>query len=197
MPNPTPAGASSCSCARPSDSDATPICLSYLGRYARSCVRSLNGAGRCLSQTSEGWRRWCGRRLPAPMHGRGGWDDLLRCRCRGTAARAPLGADDARGTGADRMTERHDIDDVLARARAGLHRLEPTEAYEAVRAGAVLVDIRPEASRALEGDLPGAVVIDRNVLEWRLDPTSDAHLPIASYDLRAIVVCNEGYASSL
>ena len=92
------------------------------------------------------------------------------------------------------------IDVALARARAGLDRLTPPEAYEALRAGAVLVDIRPEQTRAIEGGLPsavGAVVIDRNVLEWRLDPASDACLPIACYDLHTILVCNEGYASSL
>jgi rhodanese-related sulfurtransferase len=86
---------------------------------------------------------------------------------------------------------------ALARARAGLDRLEPAEAYQAVRAGAVLLDIRPEQTRAIEGGLPGALVIDRNELEWRLDPASDACLPIASYELDVIVVCNEGYASSL
>jgi rhodanese-related sulfurtransferase len=66
-----------------------------------------------------------------------------------------------------------------------------------VRAGAVLVDIRPQINRDFEGGLPGAAVIDRNVLDWRLDPASDARLPIAGYDLHVIVVCNEGYASSL
>jgi rhodanese-related sulfurtransferase len=60
------------------------------------------------------------------------------------------------------------------------------------------VDIRPAAQRAEEGQVPGALVIERNVLEWRLDPVSDARLPEAgSYDLRVIVMCSEGYASSL
>lgn len=89
------------------------------------------------------------------------------------------------------------IDELLAAARAGLDRLEPAEAHDAVAAGAVLVDIRPEVNRRTEGALPGAVVIDRNVLEWRLDPASDAALPMASYDLHVVLVCNEGYASSL
>lgn len=67
-----------------------------------------------------------------------------------------------------------------------------------MRAGALLVDIRPAAQRAEEGQVPGALVIERNVLEWRLDPASDARLPEAgSYDLRVIVMCSEGYASSL
>jgi rhodanese-related sulfurtransferase len=86
---------------------------------------------------------------------------------------------------------------ALAQARAGLDRLSPAEAYEAVRAGAVLVDIRPEQTRAIEGRLLSGLVMDRNVLEWRLDPASEACLPIASYDLQVIIVCNEGYASSL
>jgi rhodanese-related sulfurtransferase len=86
---------------------------------------------------------------------------------------------------------------VLADARARLVRLDPAEALAAQSAGAVLVDIRPQLDRETEGELPGAVVIDRNVLEWRLDPASDARLPIASYDLHVVLVCNEGYASSL
>lgn len=89
------------------------------------------------------------------------------------------------------------IDELLAAARAGLERLEPAEAHEAVAAGAVLVDIRPAVNRRTEGALPGAIVVDRNVLEWRLDPASDAALPMASYDLQVVLVCNEGYASSL
>lgn len=92
---------------------------------------------------------------------------------------------------------RRGIDEVLDEARTRLDRLDAREAYDAVRAGAVLVDIRPQINRDMEGGLPGAVVIDRNVLDWRLDPASDARLPIAGYDLRVIVVCNEGYASSL
>lgn len=65
------------------------------------------------------------------------------------------------------------IDDVLREARAQLERLDPCEAYEAVRAGAVLVDIRPQLNREAEGEIPGALVIERNVLEWRLDPAGD------------------------
>ena len=61
----------------------------------------------------------------------------------------------------------------------------------------MLIDIRPEASREAEGRLPGAVAIERTVLEWRLDPTSGARLPFASYDLHVVIVCNEGYSSSL
>jgi rhodanese-related sulfurtransferase len=64
--------------------------------------------------------------------------------------------------------------------------------------GAVLVDIRPVAQRAEFGAIPGAIIIERNVLEWRLDPRSDARLDFAnSYDLEVIVTCQEGYTSSL
>jgi rhodanese-related sulfurtransferase len=67
-----------------------------------------------------------------------------------------------------------------------------------MHAGALLVDIRPQAQRAAEGELPGALVVERNVLEWRLDPASDARLPEAGdYRRPVIVVCSEGYASSL
>jgi rhodanese-related sulfurtransferase len=67
-----------------------------------------------------------------------------------------------------------------------------------VRAGALLVDIRPAAQRATEGSVPGSLVVERNVLEWRFDPCSAARLPQATgYDLRVIVMCSEGYTSSL
>jgi rhodanese-related sulfurtransferase len=89
------------------------------------------------------------------------------------------------------------IDDVLADARGHLRRLTPEEAEEARAHGAVVVDIRPAAQREAEGELPFATVIERNVLEWRLDPASDASLPIASHDLQVVVLCQEGYTSSL
>lgn len=90
------------------------------------------------------------------------------------------------------------IDDLLAAARARLRRLSPLETFVAVDRGAVLVDIRPAAQRAEHGEIPGAIVIERNVLEWRLDPRSDARLHFADrYDLQVIVTCQEGYTSSL
>lgn len=93
---------------------------------------------------------------------------------------------------------RRSIDDVLSRARGRLTRLSPDEAFDVVRdSGAVLVDIRPVLNRELEGHIPGALIIERNVLEWRLDPASDARLPQADYELHAIVFCNEGYTSGL
>jgi rhodanese-related sulfurtransferase len=96
-----------------------------------------------------------------------------------------------------RPRERQTIDQVLAAARAGLVRVSPRQAHLEAAGGAVLVDIRPQAQRAAEGEIPGAMVVERNVLEWRFDPTSSAHLPEASYNLRIIVVCSEGYTSSL
>ena len=89
------------------------------------------------------------------------------------------------------------IAEVLDAARTRLTRLTPGEAYHATTAGAVLVDIRPAAQRAGEGELPGALVIERNVLEWRFDPSSDGRLGIADHDLSVIVLCQEGYTSSL
>jgi rhodanese-related sulfurtransferase len=95
------------------------------------------------------------------------------------------------------MTE--SVDALLARARARLRRLEPAEAADAVaRRGALLVDTRPEWQRRAEGEIPGALLIERNHLEWRLDPQSDARIPEAvDHDVEVIVVCSEGYASSL
>lgn len=86
---------------------------------------------------------------------------------------------------------------MLAEARAGLVRLSPAEADVERRAGALLVDIRPVANRAAEGEIPGAVVVERIVLEWRLAPGSAWCLPGVTVDTRVIVVCNEGYSSSL
>ena len=89
------------------------------------------------------------------------------------------------------------IDEVLTAARARMTRLGPAQAHRAVAAGAVLVDIRPRGQRQAEGQIPGAAIVERNVLEWRFDPQSAARLPIARYDLQVIVFCSEGYTSSL
>ena len=89
------------------------------------------------------------------------------------------------------------VDDLLADARGRLVRVTATQAQRAYADGAVLVDIRPAAQRATEGELPEAVVIERNVLEWRFDPACAARVPYASYDLEVIVICQEGYTSSL
>jgi len=89
------------------------------------------------------------------------------------------------------------VDAVLERARASLRRLSPPEAYAAQAAGALLVDIRTAAHRARQGELPGALVIDRTVLEWRLDPTSRHCIPEALTLPRVVVVCRQGFSSSL
>jgi rhodanese-related sulfurtransferase len=90
------------------------------------------------------------------------------------------------------------IEEILGAARGRLTRLSPREAHAAAVAGGLLVDIRPAAQRALEGEIPNGLIVDRNVLEWRFDPLSDARLPeVSGYDLQVIVFCNEGYTSSL
>jgi len=94
------------------------------------------------------------------------------------------------------------VDDLLAEARARIgHRPSPAEAAAAQAAGVLLVDIRPVEQRVRDGEIPGAIFIERNVLEWRLDPTSPWRLPeaeaLAHNGGRVIVVCNEGYSSSL
>jgi rhodanese-related sulfurtransferase len=89
------------------------------------------------------------------------------------------------------------VDDLLTEARADLQRLSPVETLAAQRNGAVLVDIRPHALRASEGEIPGALVVERNVLEWRFDPRSPDRLPVTGFDAQIVVVCSEGYTSSL
>ena len=90
------------------------------------------------------------------------------------------------------------IDQLLAETRSGLARLRPEAAFAALTHGAALVDIRPLEQRAAEGEVPGAIIIGRNVLEWRLDPRSEARIPpLARADARIIVMCSEGYASTL
>jgi len=90
------------------------------------------------------------------------------------------------------------IDALLATARQGLDRVDAGQLAAEVAEGALVVDTRPVAQRDRDGELPGAVVVDRNVLEWRLDPTSPHRIPeITGPDQRIILVCNEGYSSSL
>jgi rhodanese-related sulfurtransferase len=93
------------------------------------------------------------------------------------------------------------VDALLADARSRLERITPRAAYDELTTGsALIVDIRPAAQRAAHGEVPTSLpvlVIERNVLEWRLDPRSDARVPEASYDRRVIVLCQEGYQSSL
>jgi rhodanese-related sulfurtransferase len=87
------------------------------------------------------------------------------------------------------------IDEVLAFARAGLDRITPADA--AATDDVLFVDIRPEHNRAEEGEIPGSVVIERIVLEWRLDPRGDHRIDEIAEDTLVVVVCNESYASSL
>ncbi|MFD4034964.1 rhodanese-like domain-containing protein [Streptomyces sp. NPDC058637] len=101
------------------------------------------------------------------------------------------------GTQQDRA-ERVGIDELLERTRAGYERIGPAEAAAASAEGALLVDIRYAALREQDGLIPGALVIERNELEWRLDPLGSHRAPEAvSHDLPVVVICNEGYASSL
>lgn len=90
------------------------------------------------------------------------------------------------------------INQVLDEARRRLDRLDPVRVSKVVADGALLVDIRPAAQRAKHGEIPDALIIERNVLEWRLDPTSDARIPAAvDHDVSVVVFCQEGYTSSL
>jgi rhodanese-related sulfurtransferase len=90
------------------------------------------------------------------------------------------------------------IDEILASARDRLRRLDPWATAAALAAGALLVDIRPVEVRRRDGEVPGALIVDRNVLEWRLDPTSPDRLAaVRGHDQTVILFCTEGYASSL
>jgi rhodanese-related sulfurtransferase len=89
-------------------------------------------------------------------------------------------------------------DDLVARAREHIDRTEPQDLAPVASAGGLVVDIRPAAQRAAEGELPGALVIERNVLEWRLDPDGSHRIPdVTGFDQPVVVVCSAGYASSL
>ncbi|MGW4034302.1 rhodanese-like domain-containing protein [Streptomyces sp. NPDC004838] len=96
------------------------------------------------------------------------------------------------------MSDPIGVDELLERVRRDLDRVGPRQAFDEAAAGALLVDIRYEALRERDGLIPGALVVERNELEWRLDPWGSHRAPEAvSHDLRVVVVCNEGYASSL
>lgn len=99
---------------------------------------------------------------------------------------------------AARAAESAGVASLLAAARSTLVRLRPRAAARAQREGALLVDIRPQHQRVIEGAIPDAVVIDRNVLEWRLEPDGQWRIPeLADRDQVVVVVCSAGYASSL
>jgi rhodanese-related sulfurtransferase len=90
------------------------------------------------------------------------------------------------------------IDELLAEVRGRIDRISPERAAARLAAGALLVDTRPCEQRSRDGEVPGAVLVDRNVLEWRLDPASPYRIPeMTGYDVEVIVLCNQGYSSSL
>lgn len=90
------------------------------------------------------------------------------------------------------------VDRLVEDVRKELERVDPGDLTAEMHAGALVVDIRPDDVRVSEGEMPGALVVDRNVLEWRLDPTCDDRLPEADDpDRRVILFCNDGYASTL
>ena len=92
----------------------------------------------------------------------------------------------------------HSTDDLLAEARGRIARVEPQELHRLQAEGALVVDIRPAAQRAAEGELGFGLIVERNVLEWRFDLTGSHTLPeVTGYDQPVVVVCSEGYASSL
>jgi rhodanese-related sulfurtransferase len=99
---------------------------------------------------------------------------------------------------ADRPAGARTIDQLLADVRLRIGRIEPEDVAARQAAGALLIDTRPWEQRSRDGDVPGALVVDRNVLEWRLDPSSPDRLPqVTGYDLEVVVLCHEGYSSSL
>lgn len=90
------------------------------------------------------------------------------------------------------------VEQLLAEARSRIRRLSPEGTAEAMSRGALVIDIRPAAQRRWEGEVPGAIVVERNVLEWRLDPASLHRLAgVTGHDQEVVIVCSEGYASSL
>ena len=125
---------------------------------------------------------------PEGARGRGGAGTALAA-ASASAARLTSGSLPAGAPG---------IDELLTEARSGLARLRPEAAFAVLADGAALVDIRPQEQRIVEGEVPGAIIIGRNVLEWRLDPRSQARIPaLARADAQIIVMCSEGYASTL
>jgi rhodanese-related sulfurtransferase len=96
------------------------------------------------------------------------------------------------------VSQRVSIEEMLAEARAGLDRVPPEDLTRERSDGALVVDIRPFEQRDRDGELPGSVVIDRNVLEWRLDPSSPHRIAeVTGYEQRILLVCDEGFSSSL
>jgi rhodanese-related sulfurtransferase len=100
--------------------------------------------------------------------------------------------------GEDRPSGARTIDELLEQVRRRIDRISPEEAAARLGAGALLIDTRPWEQRTRDGEVPGAVLVDRNVLEWRLDPASPYRIPeVTGYDVEVVVLCNQGYSSSL
>lgn len=97
----------------------------------------------------------------------------------------------------DADTDPAGIELVLARARRKLHRVGPETAAELQHEGGLIVDVRPMANRREEGEIPGAVIVERIVLEWRLDPSCEHRIEGLRAERPIVLVCNEGYSSSL
>jgi rhodanese-related sulfurtransferase len=103
-----------------------------------------------------------------------------------------------RPTGARTAAQSCRVDEMLEQARSVLRRVSPYEAARLRASGGLLIDTRPASQRAEFGEIPGAVVIERNVLEWRLDPTSPhRHEAVVGHEQDIILICQAGYASSL
>jgi rhodanese-related sulfurtransferase len=100
--------------------------------------------------------------------------------------------------GGTEIDEPATIEDLLELSRSHIDRMTPSEALAAQRAGALLIDIRPESQRRRDGTIAEAVVIDRNVLEWRLAPTSRWRISeVSDAGRQVVLVCNQGFQSSL
>jgi rhodanese-related sulfurtransferase len=98
----------------------------------------------------------------------------------------------------DRVATLTTVEELLAEAAAEIDRLTPVEALEAAQEGGLLIDIRPVEQRRRDGLVPGAAIVDRNVLEWRLDPEGEHRDPdLAHRERRIVLICNEGYQSVL
>jgi rhodanese-related sulfurtransferase len=98
----------------------------------------------------------------------------------------------------DRVAALTTVEELLAEAAAEIDRLTPAEAHEAAQNGDLLIDIRPVEQRRRDGFVPGATIVDRNVLEWRLDPEGEHRDPaLAHRDRRIVLICDEGYQSVL
>jgi rhodanese-related sulfurtransferase len=93
---------------------------------------------------------------------------------------------------------RRTVDELLEDARAHLRRLEPSAAHDAMLKGALLVDVRRAEARAADGVVPGSIHITLDVLEWRMDPDSSRrHELVGGLDRHVILLCRQGYSSSL